>query len=113
LLCLSPKLSPPTLHLWLGKICYCNFDVLCRWTKVFITFLGRKIRREEKMWQGLLMLKIRVLKKYKGQHKAHNLMFRIGVSKKYKGQHKPHNPLLYMSPNLSRNGREEKKWQRR
>jgi hypothetical protein len=82
------------LHLWVGKICYYNFDVLCRCTKVFVTFLGRKIQREEKMWQGLLV-------------------FRIGVSKKYKGQHKPHNPLLYMSPNLSRNGREEKKWQRR
>jgi hypothetical protein len=64
------------------------------------------------MWQGLLMLKIGVLKKYKGQHKAHNLMFRIGVSKKYKGQHKPHNPLLYMIPNMKINGREEKKCQR-
>jgi hypothetical protein len=33
------------------------------------------------------------------------------MSKKYKGQHKPHNPLLYMSPNLRRNRREEKMWQ--
>jgi hypothetical protein len=42
LLCLSTKLSSPTSHLWLGKICYSNFNVLCTCSKVFVSFVVRK-----------------------------------------------------------------------
>jgi hypothetical protein len=124
LLYLSLKLSPPILHLWLDKIWYSNFDVLCTCTKVFVCFVGTRNGRGEKRWQALLRI-------------------RIGVSNMYKRQLKPRNSLLYLIPNLSpptlhlwlgkfwyfnfdvpctcskvfvsfvvrRNGRVEKKWQ--
>jgi hypothetical protein len=54
LLYMSPNLSPPTLQVWLGKISYSNFDVSCTCYKVFVSFVVRRNRREEKKWQSPL-----------------------------------------------------------
>jgi hypothetical protein len=51
LLYVSPNLSPPTFHLWLGKTWNFNFDVSCPCSKVFVSFVVRRNRREEKKWQ--------------------------------------------------------------